>query len=118
MARVKGGPQTHRRHRKILKEATGFQQGRHRLFRRAHEAVVKARAHAYRDRRNRKRDMRRLWIQRINAASRSHGLSYGRFIHGLSLAGVALDRKWLADVAVRDPGSFSAIVEVSRAAQS
>lgn len=114
MARIKGGPQTHRRHKKILKEASGFNQGRRRLYRRAHESVVKARAYAYRDRRNRKRDMRRLWIQRINAASRGHGLSYSRFMHGLASAGVAIDRKWLADLAVRDPETFGKIVEVAK----
>jgi large subunit ribosomal protein L20 len=114
MARVKGGPHTHRRHRKILKEASGFNQGRRRLYRRAHESVVKARAYAYRDRRNRKRDMRRLWIQRINAAARSHGVSYSRFMHGLSEAGVALDRKWLADMAVRDPDGFGELVQVAK----
>jgi len=113
MARVKGGPQTHRRHKKILTEASGFDQGRRRLYRRAHESVMKARVYAYRDRRNRKRDMRRLWIQRINAASRANGLSYGRLVHGLALAGVTLDRKWLADVAVRDPRCFAKIVEVA-----
>ncbi len=116
MARVKGGPQTHLRHKKFLKEASGFNQGRRRLFRRAHEAVVKARVYAYRDRRNRKRDLRRLWIQRINAASRAHGLPYGRFMHSLTTAGVALDRKWLADIAVRDPAAFSALAEVARGA--
>ena len=116
MARVKGGPQTHRRHKKILKEASGFNQGRRRLYRRAHEAVVKARVYAYRDRRNRKRDMRRLWIQRINAAARLHGMSYSRLVHGLGLAGVALDRKWLADLAIRDPEGFGAFVAVARGA--
>jgi large subunit ribosomal protein L20 len=118
MARVKGGPKTHLRHKKILKQAAGFNQGRRRLFRRAHEAVVKARVYAYRDRRNRKRDMRRLWIQRINAAARAHGQSYGRFMHALGVAGVALDRKWLADIAVRDPAGFDAIAEVARGASS
>ena len=118
MARVKGGPQTHRRHKKILKEASGFNQGRRRLYRRAHEAVVKARVYAYRDRRVRKRDMRRLWIQRINAAARLHGLQYGRFDHGLAQAGVTLDRKWLADIAVRDPAAFAAIVEASQGSEA
>ena len=115
MARVKGGPQTHRRHKKILKEASGFQQGRRRLFRRANEAVLKARAYAYRDRRNKKRDFRRLWIQRINAGARLHGLSYSRFMHGLSQAGIAVDRKWLADIAVRDPGMFAKLAEMAGA---
>ena len=113
MSRVKGGTTTHRRHKGVLKDAAGFQQGRRRLYRRAHEAVTKAQVHAYRDRRKRKRDMRRLWIQRINAASRLHGLTYGRFIHGLAVAGVTLDRKWLADVAVRDPNAFARLVAVA-----
>jgi len=114
MARVKGGPQTHRRHKAVLKQARGFNQGRRRLFKRANESVTKAQAHAYRDRRNRKRDFRRLWITRINAAARIHGLSYATFIHGLSVAGVAVDRKQLADLAVRDPDAFGQLVEVAR----
>ncbi|MCB0215951.1 MAG: 50S ribosomal protein L20 [Caldilineae bacterium] len=118
MSRVKGGPQTHRRHKKILKEARGFNQGRRRLIKRATESVLKARAYQYRDRRNRKRDFRRLWIQRINAAARANGTSYGRFIHGLGLANVELDRKVLADLAVHDPVAFSALVEMAGAAQA
>ncbi|MFQ5459332.1 MAG: 50S ribosomal protein L20 [Anaerolineae bacterium] len=116
MARVKGGPQTHRRHKKILKRAKGFQQGRRRLFRRANESVLKALANSYRDRRLRKRDFRRLWIQRINAAARQNGLTYGRFMHGLRTAEVELDRKVLADLAVRDAEAFRALVEVARQA--
>jgi large subunit ribosomal protein L20 len=115
MARVKGGTRSHQRHKAILKEARGFNQGRRRLFRRANESILKARAYAYRDRRNRKRDFRRLWIQRINAAAREHGLSYGTFMHGLLLAGVTLDRKQLADLAVVDPGAFEKLVEAARA---
>lgn len=111
--RVKGGPHTHRRHRKTLKQAKGYQQGRRRLYRRANEAVNKALQHAYRDRRKRKRDFRRLWIQRINAAAREHGMSYSLFMHGLSAAGVAIDRKMMADVAVRDPAAFAAIAELA-----
>ena len=116
MARVKGGPETHRRHKAVLKQAKGFNQGRRRLFRRAHESVTKAQAYAYRDRRNRKRDFRRLWIARINAAARLHGLSYSVFVHGLATAGVEVDRKHLADLAVRDPGAFAQLVEVARGA--
>ena len=114
MARVKGGYTTVRRHRKILKAARGFNQGRRRLFRRANEAVTKARQHAYRDRRRRKRDFRRLWITRINAAARLNGLSYSRLMHGLGLAGVGIDRKMLADLAVRDPAAFSAVAELAK----
>jgi len=115
MARVKGGTVTHRRHKMILKEASGFQQGRRRLFRRANEAVLKARAYAYRDRRNKKRDIRALWIQRINAAARLNGLSYSRLMHGLISANIGLDRKMLADIAVRDPETFTAIVQAATA---
>ena len=114
MARVKGGPLQRRRHKKTLKAASGYNQGRRRLYRRANEAVTKARAYAHRDRRNRKRDFRRLWIQRINAASRQHGMSYGVFMFGLKQAGVELDRKVLADMAARDPLAFAAIAEVAR----
>jgi large subunit ribosomal protein L20 len=118
MARVKGGPQTHRRHKKILKEARGFKQGRRRLIRRANESVLKARAYQYRDRRNRKRDFRRLWIQRINAAARACGSSYGRFMHGLIQSGIALDRKVLADLAVRDPEAFRSLVQQAERAST
>ena len=116
MARVKTGVVRARRHRKILKAARGYQQGRRRLYRRAHEAVLKAREHAYRHRRTKKRDFRRLWIQRINAAARLNGLSYSRFMHGLGEAGVAIDRRMLADIAVRDPQGFAALAELAGAA--
>lgn len=116
MSRVKGGIVTTRRHRKILRLARGYQQGRHRLFRRANEAVTKALEHAYHDRRSRKRDFRRLWIQRINAAARMYGYSYSTFIHGLGVAGVDIDRKMLADIAARDITAFGAIVESVKAA--
>lgn len=112
--RVKGGPQTHRRHKRVLRRASGFEQGRHRLYRTARQAVTKALAGSYRDRRTRKRDFRRLWIVRINAAARQHGLTYGALMHGLSQQGVRLDRKALADLAVRDPSGFAAIVESVR----
>ncbi len=111
--RARSGPHSRKRHKKILKRAKGFNQGRRRLYRRANESVNKALQHAYRHRRTRKRDFRRLWIQRINAASREHGMSYSRFIHGLSQAGVEIDRKLLADVAVRDPEAFAAIAETA-----
>ncbi len=112
--RVKGGPQTRRRHKRLLRRASGFEQGRHRLFRTARQAVTKALANSYRDRRTRKRDFRRLWIARINAAARQHGLTYGALIHGLAVAGVAIDRKSLADLAVRDPAGFAAVVDAAR----
>ena len=113
MARVKGGSTTHRRHKKILKLAKGYNQGRRRLFKRANEAVLKARAYQYRDRRNRKRDFRRLWVQRINAAARQNGLTYSRFMHGLGQAGVELDRKCLAEIAVHDPEAFAELAAVA-----
>jgi large subunit ribosomal protein L20 len=112
--RVKGGPVTHRRHKQVLKRTKGFEQGRRRLFRRATEAWLGALSDSYRDRRTKKRDFRRLWIQRINAAARQHGLPYGRFMNGLRVANVEIDRKMLADLAVREPAAFAAVVEVAR----
>jgi large subunit ribosomal protein L20 len=112
--RVKGGFVTRRRHKKILSMTKGQWGTRSKLFRRANEAMMKSYWYAYRDRRNRKRDFRRLWITRINAATRMHGLSYSRFMHGLKLAEVKLDRKALADLAVRDEAAFTAVVDVAK----
>ena len=112
--RVKGGTRTRQRHKKILRQTKGYYSSRHRLFRRANEAWMKAQWYAYRDRRNRRRDLRRLWITRINAASRLNGLSYYRLIHGLKQAGVELDRKVLADIAVRDAHALAQLVEVAK----
>ncbi len=114
--RVKGGPRLRRRHKKIIRQTKGYYGTRHRLWRRANEAWMKAMWYAYRDRRQRRRDLRRLWILRINAAARQNGLSYSRFIHGLKQAGVELDRKILADIAVRDPDTFARIAEVAKSA--
>ncbi len=114
--RVKGGFRTRRRHKKIIRQTKGYYGTRHRLWRRANEAWMKAMWYAYRDRRQRRRDLRRLWILRINAAARQHGLSYNRFIAGLKRAGVALDRKVLADIAVRDADTFARLVEMARQA--
>ncbi len=114
MPRVKGGPQTRRRHKKVLKATKGQWGARSRLYKRANEALLKSRAYAYRDRRRKKRDFRRLWIQRINAASRQHDLSYGRFMHGLKQAGVELNRKVLADIAVREPDTFAELAAVAK----
>ena len=114
--RVKGGTRTRYRHKKILRQTKGYWGTRHKLFRRANEAWMKAQWYAYRDRRNRRRDLRRLWITRINAAARQNGLSYNRFIHGLKLAEVALDRKVLADIAVRDATAFAELAEVAKGA--
>lgn len=112
--RVKGGFVTRRRHKKILSMTKGQWGTRSKLFRRANEAMMKSNWYAYRDRRNRKRDFRRLWIARINAATRTHGLSYSRFMHGLRMAEVKLDRKALADLAVRDATAFAAVVDVAK----
>ena len=114
--RVKAGTKTRRRHKKILRQTKGYWGTRHKLFRRANEAWMKAHWYSYRDRRQRRRDLRRLWITRINAAARQNGLPYSRFIHGLKQAGVELDRKVLADIAVRDAGTFAKIVEVAKGA--
>ena len=114
--RVKGGTVTRRRHKKIIKMTKGQWGTRSKLFRRANEAMMKSYWYAYRDRRVRRREMRRLWITRINAASRQHDLSYSRFIHGLKLADVKLDRKVLADIAVRDEDAFAAIVDTAKEA--
>jgi large subunit ribosomal protein L20 len=115
MARVKRGVAAHRRHKRLLNQAEGRRGTRSTLVRPAREALIHALVYAYRDRRDRKRDMRRLWIERINAASRQHGLPYGRFIAGLKAAGVEVDRKILADMAVREPAAFSAMVDTAKA---
>lgn len=116
MARVKGGFTAHRRHKKVLKLGKGKRGAYHRLFKRANEAMLHSLWYAYRDRRNRKRDLRRLWIARINAAARLNGLTYSRLINGLSKAHIELDRKSLADLAVRDPLAFGKVVESAKAA--
>ncbi|MDH3878867.1 MAG: 50S ribosomal protein L20 [Desulfobacterales bacterium] len=111
--RIKRGFKARRRRKKILKLAKGFRGGRSKLFRTAADAVDKSLMYAYRDRRQRKRDFRRLWIARINAAVRIHKLSYSRFIHGLKLAEVGLDRKVLAELAISDPAGFAKIAELA-----
>jgi len=115
MARVKRGVAAHKRHKRLLAQASGRRGTRSTLVRPAREALFHALVYAYRDRKNRKRDMRRLWIERINAASRQHGLPYGRFIAGLKAAGVEVDRKVLADLAVREPAAFATMVETAKA---
>ncbi|HEX7195598.1 MAG: 50S ribosomal protein L20 [Chloroflexota bacterium] len=115
MSRVKRGVAAHKRHKKLLNRAEGRRGTRSTLVRPAREALIHALVYAYRDRRNRKRDMRRLWIERINAAARQNGLPYGRFIAGLKAAGVEVDRKILADMAIREPAAFAAMVETSKA---
>lgn len=111
--RIKRGYKARRRRKKLLKLAKGFRGGRSKLFRTAADAVDKALMYAYRDRRVRKREFRRLWIARINAAARMNDLSYSKFMHGLKLAKVQLDRKVLAELAVSDPGAFSRIAGVA-----
>ena len=116
MSRVKRGVTARRRHKKILKLAKGHRGLRHKVFRRANESVLHALDYAYRDRRDRKGQFRRLWILRINAAARQEGLTYGRLIDGLNKAGVAIDRKILADLAVREPNAFAAVAAQAKAA--
>lgn len=111
MPRIKRGIMTHKRHKKVLDRAKGYWGGRSRLFKTANEAVMHAMNYAYRDRRNRKRDFRRLWIARINAASRANGMTYSRFMEGLTKAGIEIDRKVLAEMAVSDSAGFSTLVK-------
>lgn len=115
MARVKGGFTTRRRHKKILKLAKGYFGSKHRLFRTANEQVMKSLMYAFRDRRAKKRDFRRLWIARINAAARINGLSYSKFMHGLKLAGIDVNRKILADLAVTDAKAFTELATTVKA---
>jgi len=116
MSRVKRGVTSHARHRKVIKQAKGYYGRRKNTIRVAKQAVEKAGQYAYRDRKVRKRTFRALWIQRINAAARLHGLTYGRFIDGLNKAGIELDRKVLADIAVHEPATFHSLVEAASAA--
>jgi large subunit ribosomal protein L20 len=114
--RVKTGPVTQRKHKKVLELTKGQRGSKHRLFKRGNEAMMKSLVYAYRDRRNRKREFRRLWIARINAATRENGLSYSKFMFGLKQAGVELDRKALADIAIHDAAGFGKLVETAKAA--
>jgi len=116
MARVKRGVQAHARHKKILKQAKGYYGARGKTFRIAKQAVIKAGQYAYRDRRAKKRDFRALWIVRINAGARLCGLSYSRLINGLNVAGIEVDRKMLADLAVHDMTAFTALADKAKAA--
>jgi len=115
MPRVKSGVQAHARHKSVIKAAKGYRGRRKSCFRTATQAVDKARQYAYRDRKVKKRDFRSLWIARINAAARQNGLNYSGFMHGLKLAGIELDRKVLADIAVRDADGFTQLAETARA---
>ncbi|RMA81230.1 50S ribosomal protein L20 [Umboniibacter marinipuniceus] len=116
MPRVKRGVTANRRHKKVLKQAKGYYGARSRIYRVAVQAVTKAGQYAYRDRRVKKRDFRKLWIARINAASRANGMTYSQFINGLKKASIALDRKVMADLAVHDKATFSLLVEKAKAA--
>ncbi|WP_131669340.1 50S ribosomal protein L20 [Psychrobacter pygoscelis] len=116
MARVKRGVQANRRHKKILKRAKGYYGARSRVYRVAVQAVTKAGQYAYRDRRNKKRSFRRLWIARINAGARQNGLSYSRFINGLKKANIEIDRRVLADIAMHDAPTFAALTEKAKSA--
>jgi large subunit ribosomal protein L20 len=118
MPRSKGGTVARKSHKKIIKQAKGYFSRRKNIFRVAVQAVEKAEQYAYRDRRTKKRNFRALWIQRINAATRVLGLTYGRFIYGLDKAGIEVDRKVLADLAVHDQAAFAALVEKAKAAQA
>jgi large subunit ribosomal protein L20 len=116
MARVKRGVTSHAKHKKVLSQAKGYYGRRKNTIKTARQAVEKALQYAYRDRRNRKRDFRSLWIQRINAGVREHDMTYSRFMHGLKLAGIDVDRKVLSDIAVRDPDGFKALVDEAQSA--
>ena len=116
MARVKRAVNAHKKRRTTLERASGYRGQRSRLYRKAKEQVTHSLVYAYRDRRARKGDFRRLWIQRINAAARSHGMTYNRFVQGLKAAGVEVDRRMLAELAVEEPAAFAALVETARAA--
>lgn len=111
--RVKGGTITHARRKKILKSASGYFGSKHRLFRTANEAVIRANAYAYVGRRLVKRDYRKLWITRINAACRQHNISYSKFMHGLKISGINLNRKMLSEIAINDPDSFTSLIETA-----
>lgn len=115
MARIKRGVNTHKRHKRVLKQAKGYFGNRSRVFRVAHEAVMKSGQYAYEHRRLRKRDFRKLWIARINAAARQNGISYSTMIHGLKVAGIDINRKMLAELAVNDAAAFTQLCEVAKA---
>ena len=118
MTRVKRSVHARKKRRATIERAKGYRGEAHSNYKRAKEAVMKAEAYQYRDRRNRKRDFRRLWVTRINAAARANGMTYSTFIHGLALTGIELDRKVLADIAVRDPETFRRFVDAAREASA
>ncbi|MCB2153531.1 50S ribosomal protein L20 [bacterium] len=116
MPRATNNPASRKRRKKVLKQARGFYSGRHRLFRTANENVMRALQYAFNDRKQKKREYRRLWIARINAACRQNGMAYSRLINGLNMAGVEIDRKMLAEIAINDPKGFTSLVEQARTA--
>ena len=116
MARVKRAVNAHKKRREVLEQASGYRGQRSRLYRKAKEQILHSGVYSYRDRKARKGDFRRLWIQRINAAARADGMTYNRFIQGLGLAGIEVDRRMLAELAVNDPAAFSVLVQAARAA--
>ncbi len=116
MTRVKGGTISRARHKKVMKKAKGYFGSKHRLYKTAHEQVMHAGKYAYRDRRNRKRDFRKLWITRINAACRQNEISYSKFINGLAKAGIEINRKMLSEIAIDDPKAFTSLVNKAKAA--
>ena len=118
MPRVKRGMTTHRRHKKVLALTKGHRATKHSLYRRAHESMLKSLSYAYNHRRERKGDMRRLWILRVSAASRANGLTYSRFMDGLKKSGIEINRKMLADMAVKEPGAFANLVTIARGTTS
>ena len=117
MARIKRGVAAHRRHRKVLRQVKGHYSTSNRLYKRAHESMMRALNYAYRDRRTRKRDFRRLWITRLSAAARAHGLTYSNLIHLLKKGNIELNRKSLSELAIRDPQAFGKVVEAAKAAK-
>jgi large subunit ribosomal protein L20 len=114
MARVKKGVNAHKRHKKVIKLAKGYRGSNSKLFRPANQAVIKALSHAYKGRKLRKRDFRKLWIARINAAARSNGMSYSKFIYGLKKAGVQINRKMLSEIAINDEKGFSELIDIAK----
>ena len=117
MARVKGAMHTRKRRKKILKLAKGYRGAKSKLFRTANQAVMKSLTYAYRDRKQKKRNFRQLWIARINAAARANGISYSRFMNGLKQNGIEINRKMLSEIAIADPAAFTALVETAKAAR-
>ena len=114
MARVKGGPAKHKRHKKVLKQAKGYYGGKSKTYKAAHQTVMRAMAFSYIGRKQKKREYRKLWIARINAATRTHGMSYSKFIHGLKVNNIDVNRKMLSEMAIHDPQGFEELVNIAK----